>query len=139
MQITEIPSSWSPFTEIWKLNGKPFIPVSQTNVCFKYGDSAPFAFYVSYFWNASRKCAISWFHASDARTPCCILLHDIFNVFEGDLNWWTRDWPQNFKVKPFLCHAVYQWKNEFPPTRLFPSPLLKQLFYLMPYYRVSLA
>ena len=90
----------------------------QTFFCFPnlrvsdMGDWAPFAFYVSYFWNASRTCAPSWFLVSDAYTPCCILLHDIFYVFGRDLSWRKRDWLQHFQVKLFSCArrvSVEEW------------------------------
>ena len=87
----------------------------------------PFAFYINYFWNATGTSAKSWFIVSDAHTPCCILLHDIFYVFEGDLNWQKRDWPQHFQVK------LFQLKNELLSAQYFSRRLLNQLFHLKPY------
>ena len=76
------------------------------------GDWAPFAFYISYFWNVRRTCATSWFLASDAHILRFITLHNIIYVFEGDANWRKRDWPQHFQVKLFSCTcciSVEEW------------------------------
>jgi len=106
-----MPSTLSTFTEIWKQNSKYFFLYFPNLNALKVVTWAPFALYVSYLWNTSGTRATRCFLASDAHTPCCIFLHGIFYVFEGDLCWRKRDWPQHFQVKLFHAHVVCQLKN----------------------------
>jgi len=96
-------------------------------------DWAPFAFHVSYFWNASRTSATSWFLASDAHRSCFMTCSMFSNGISIDgrgngLNIFT--W--NF----FNVHVVYQLKNEFSSSQYFASRLLKQHFTWCRIYRL---